>query len=184
MSAKGRCKLQAPIKGRNFGAKLTDLCGFWLDVWFFSHVKKTSLAILIGRIIFLTCENHCSLLWLARTHLRMKIYDIAFWWVFLIMYIIKKRIHNTGKYSSRVQPNHSIGKSNKLESSNRTELTVKKTWLTSYLSGTYPFTTAILTTHWSLTILTISINVTFVFYKFWTAERRTRRKKRAPSSFT
>ena len=32
--------LQAAIKGWNFGAKLTHLCGFWLDVSFFSHVKK------------------------------------------------------------------------------------------------------------------------------------------------
>ena len=30
----------AAIKGGNFGAKLTHLCGFWLDVSFFSHVKK------------------------------------------------------------------------------------------------------------------------------------------------
>ena len=50
--------------------------------------EKTSFAILIGRIIFFTCENHRSLLWLARTDLRTKIYDIAFWWVFLSMYII------------------------------------------------------------------------------------------------
>ena len=50
--------------------------------------EKTSFAILIGRIIFFTCENHRSLLWLARTILRTKIYDIAFWWVFLGMYII------------------------------------------------------------------------------------------------
>ena len=42
--------------------------------------EKTSIAILIGRIIlFFTCENHRSLLWLARTNLRTKIYDIAFW---------------------------------------------------------------------------------------------------------
>ena len=27
-------------KGGNFGAKLTHLCSFWLDVSFFSHVKK------------------------------------------------------------------------------------------------------------------------------------------------
>ena len=52
MSAKqlakwGCCKLQALIKGRNSGAKLTHLCGFWLDVSFFSHLKK-----------------HCSRLWL------------------------------------------------------------------------------------------------------------------------
>ena len=32
--------------------------------------EKTSLAILIGCIIFFTCENHHSLLWLARTHIR------------------------------------------------------------------------------------------------------------------
>ena len=50
---KGRCKLQAPLKGGNFGAKLTLLCGFWLDVSFLLHMNwKTSFAILIGRIIF------------------------------------------------------------------------------------------------------------------------------------
>ena len=81
--------LQAAVKGGNFGTKLTPLCGFWLDVSFFSHVKKTSVAILIGHIIFFTCENHRSLLWLARTNVRTKIYDITFWWVFLSMYIIK-----------------------------------------------------------------------------------------------
>ena len=80
--------LQAAIKGGNFGVKLTHLCGFWLDVSFFSHVKKTSFAILIGRIIFFTCENHSSLLWLARTHLRIKIYNTTFLWVFLSMYLI------------------------------------------------------------------------------------------------
>ena len=32
--------LQAAIKGGKFGAKLTHLCGFWLVVSFFSHVKK------------------------------------------------------------------------------------------------------------------------------------------------
>ena len=80
---------QAVRKGGNFGAKLTHLCGFWLDVSFFSHVKKTSFAILIGRIIFFMCENHSWLLWLARTHLRIKIYNTTFWWVFLSMYIIK-----------------------------------------------------------------------------------------------
>ena len=51
--------------------------------------EKTSFAILIGRIIFFTCENHRSVLWLTRTNLRTKIYDIAFRWVFLSMYIIK-----------------------------------------------------------------------------------------------
>ena len=50
--------------------------------------EKTSFAILIGRIVYFTCESHCSLFWLARTHLRMKSYDIAFRWVFLSMYTI------------------------------------------------------------------------------------------------
>ena len=49
--------------------------------------EKTSFAILIRRIMFFTCENHRSLLWLARTNLRTKISDIAFWWVFLSMCI-------------------------------------------------------------------------------------------------
>ena len=72
------CKaaLQAAIKGGNFGAKLTHLCGFWLDVSFFSHVKI-----------------HHSRFWLARTNLREKIYNIAFWWIFLSMYIINLYIH-------------------------------------------------------------------------------------------
>ena len=51
--------------------------------------EETSFAILIGRIIFFTCENNRSFLWLARTNLRTKIYDIAFWRVFLSMYMIK-----------------------------------------------------------------------------------------------
>ena len=48
----------------------------------------TSYAILIGRIIFFTRENHRLLLWLARTNLRTKFYDIAFWWVLLSINII------------------------------------------------------------------------------------------------
>ena len=68
------CKLQVPIKGRNFGAKLTHLCGFWLDVSFFSRVKT---------II-------CFFDWLELT------YDTAFWSVFLSMYI-NKDIYVTGQ---------------------------------------------------------------------------------------
>ena len=49
MSAKqlvkrGRCKLQAPKKGGNFGTKLTHLCGFWLDVLFFLRVQNIVLS--------------------------------------------------------------------------------------------------------------------------------------------
>ena len=82
---------QAARKGGNFGTKLTHLCGFWLDVSFFSR-EKTSFAIVIGRIIFVTCENHSSLLWLARTRLSIKIYNTTFWWVFLSTYIINAGI--------------------------------------------------------------------------------------------
>lgn len=49
---------------------------------------KTSFAILIWGTIFFTCEKHHSLLWLARTYLRMK-NDIAFQWVYLSTYVIK-----------------------------------------------------------------------------------------------
>ena len=79
-------KLQAPINGRNFGTKLTHLCGFWLDVSFFSQVKKTSLRFLLDVSFFFHMWKPSLLLWLARTHLHMQIYDIAFWWVFLSMY--------------------------------------------------------------------------------------------------
>ena len=117
MSAKGCCKLQAPIKGGNFGANLTHLCGFWLDVSFFSNLKKTSFAILVGRIIFLTCENHRSPLWLAKTYLRIEIYDIAFWWVFLSMYIIKKEciiLESIAVMSNRIVPSAKVTKLSKV----------------------------------------------------------------------
>ena len=83
--------LRAAIKGGNFGAKLTHLCGFWLDESFFSHVKKHRSRFWLDVSFFFKCENHRSLLWLARTNLRTKIYDIAFGWVFLSMYIMNKR---------------------------------------------------------------------------------------------
>ena len=64
--------LQAGISARN---SHTSVVSDW--TYHFSH----------------TCENHRSLLWLARTNLRTKIYDIAFWWVFLSMYIINSFIY-------------------------------------------------------------------------------------------
>ena len=68
-------------------------CNKWREFWRETHTplwlligciifltrEKTSFAILIGRMTFFTCENHRSLLRLARTNLRTKIYDIAFW---------------------------------------------------------------------------------------------------------
>ena len=81
--------LQAAIKGGNFGAKLTHLCGFWLDVSFFSRVEKNRSRFWLDVSFFFMCENHRSPLWLASTNLRTKIYDIVFWWIFLSMYIIK-----------------------------------------------------------------------------------------------
>ena len=64
-------------------------CNKRREFWRETH---TPLWLLIGCIIFFTCENHCLLLWLAITNFRTKIYDIAFWWVFLSMYIIKTNI--------------------------------------------------------------------------------------------
>ena len=64
-------------------------CNKRREFWRETH---TPLWLLIGRIIFLTCENHRSLLWLARTNLRTKIYDIAFWWVLLSMYIFRSTV--------------------------------------------------------------------------------------------
>ena len=63
----------------------------WLQIEriIFLTCGKTSFAILIGRIIIFTCEKHSSL-WLARTHLLIKIYNTTLWWVFLSMYIIKQ----------------------------------------------------------------------------------------------
>ena len=87
MCAKRRSASCNSRRGGNFGAKLTHLCGFWLDVSFFSHVKKHLSRFWLGvSFFFFTCENHSSLLWLARTHLRIKIYNTTFWWA--SMYII------------------------------------------------------------------------------------------------
>ena len=57
-------------------------------LWFlfnvsFSHMWKNTVRNSTGCVILLTCEKHRSLLWLARTHLYMKIYDTAFHWVYL-----------------------------------------------------------------------------------------------------
>ena len=84
---RGRCKLPAPIKGWNFGAKFAHLCGFWLDISVFSHMKKHRARFWLDTTFFSRVKKHRSLIWLAGTHLRMKIYDIAFWCVFLSMYI-------------------------------------------------------------------------------------------------
>ena len=84
--------LQAAIKGENFWRETHTPLWLLIGRIIFLTREKTSFAILIGRIIFFTCEKHRSLLWLARTNLRTKIYDIAFWWVFLSMYIINHHI--------------------------------------------------------------------------------------------
>ena len=56
--------VQAPVKGGKFGTKLTLRRGFWLN----------------------QAREKTSILWLARTRLRMKIYDTAFQWVHLSSY--------------------------------------------------------------------------------------------------
>ena len=40
----------------NFGAKLTHLCGFWLDVLFFSHLKKHRSRLWLD-FSFFTCKK-------------------------------------------------------------------------------------------------------------------------------
>ena len=70
--------LRAAIKGGNFGAKLTHLFGFWLDVSFFSHVKKHRSRFWLDVLFFSRVKTMRSLLWLARTNLRTQIYGIAF----------------------------------------------------------------------------------------------------------
>ena len=57
----------------------------------FLTLEKTSFAIVIGLFSFFTCKKHRSLLWLVRTHLRMKICHIYFQWV-----CISVCIHCTG----------------------------------------------------------------------------------------
>ena len=57
LAKRGGCKLQALIKGRNFGAKLTHLCGFWLDVLFFSHLKKHRSRLWLDFSFFLRVKN-------------------------------------------------------------------------------------------------------------------------------
>ena len=79
-------------KRREFWPNLTHLCGFWLDVLFFFKREKASFVILIGRTLFFTRENHCSLLWLAGTHLRMKIYDIFL--VCISQYVCNKILYH------------------------------------------------------------------------------------------
>ena len=85
LAKRGRCKLQEPIEGRNFGAKLTYLCGFWLDVSFFSQLKKRSFAIMIGRF------NFFFHLWKISfaPHLLICVWRffISFQWVYLSIYI-------------------------------------------------------------------------------------------------
>ena len=77
LQSNSQCEGTASCKciktGGNFGAKRTHCCGFWLDVSFFFTREKISFVILIGRIAFFTCEKHCSLLWLPRTHFRMNL---------------------------------------------------------------------------------------------------------------
>ena len=80
-SKQRRCKPQAPIKGGNFGAKLTHLCDFLSNASFLSRVKNNRTRFWLDVSFFVyfcfcffifTCEKHRPLLWLARTHLHWK----------------------------------------------------------------------------------------------------------------
>ena len=54
---RGRCKVQAPTKGRNFSVKLTHLCGLVLDISFFSHVKKRRSRFWLDVSFYLRVKN-------------------------------------------------------------------------------------------------------------------------------
>jgi hypothetical protein len=61
-------------------------------------VKNHRSRLLIGRTIFLTVKIDVCGLWLAETHFRMKIYNLAFQWVCLSMYIINHIIIHLTHY--------------------------------------------------------------------------------------
>ena len=83
-----RCKLQAAsaYKKREFWRETHTSLRLLTGRIIFLTREKTPFASPVGRIIFSTCEKHCSLFWLARTHLSMKLHDTA-WWIFLSMYV-------------------------------------------------------------------------------------------------
>ena len=86
--------LQAAIKGGNFGAKLTHLCDFWLDVSFFSRVKKHRSRFWLDVSVFSRVKTIVrSSDWLELSCVR-KINDIAFWRVFLSIYIINHSMNS------------------------------------------------------------------------------------------
>ena len=54
---RGRCKVQAPTKGRNSRVKLTHLCGLVLDISFFSQVKKRRSRFWLDVSFYLRVKN-------------------------------------------------------------------------------------------------------------------------------
>ena len=54
---RGRCKVQAPTKGRNSSVKLTHLCGLVLDISFFSEVKKRRSRFWLDVSFYLRVKN-------------------------------------------------------------------------------------------------------------------------------
>ena len=57
-SKQRRCKPQAPIKGGNFGAKFTDLCGLLSDASFLSRVKNNRTLFWLD-VSFFVCFCFC-----------------------------------------------------------------------------------------------------------------------------
>ena len=72
------CKLQAAsaYRRRDFWRKIYTPLWLLIGRIIFLTSEKTSFAILIGRIVFLTYKKYRSRFGWARTHLRVKIYDI------------------------------------------------------------------------------------------------------------
>ena len=67
----------------------TVMAFYWTYQYQFLYMWKTKnpiFSIPIRLVTVLSCEKHCSLLWLARTHFRTKIYDKTFKYVYLSIY--------------------------------------------------------------------------------------------------
>ena len=64
-SKQRRCKPQAPIKGGNFGAKLTHLCGFLSEASFLSRVKNNHTRFILG-VSFFVCFCFCFRFFISR----------------------------------------------------------------------------------------------------------------------
>ena len=73
-SKQRRCKPQAPIKGGNFGAKLTHLCGFLSDASFLSRVKNNRTRFWLD-VSFFVCFCFCFCFFFSRVKNVVRYFD-------------------------------------------------------------------------------------------------------------